>query len=105
MTQESLNEMALCFELLQAVGRRDHEAIRRIVASGVSPDGRPLDDTIPLDIAIAMRDVGTVKLLIELGADVNVQRGNGWTPMKSAEVEGDRAVLKAMRKSIHSHSG
>jgi ankyrin repeat protein len=72
-----------------AIDRRDEASIRRLVALGAAVSGEYITY---LHKASAAGNVAMVRLLIELGADVNAYDTNWWTPLLYAEHNGHHAV-------------
>jgi ankyrin repeat protein len=47
----------------------------------------------PLHSAVAGRDLGCVRLLVDAGADVNARQHGGWTPLHAVAQHGDTAAV------------
>jgi ankyrin repeat protein len=89
--------MAILDEILRAVYRKDHAALRRLTAG----EANALDEDrrTPLMHAILASDAdpSTVALLIERGADVNVvDRGQKWTPLHFAARDGNDEIVQVL---------
>jgi ankyrin repeat protein len=67
--------------LHDAAWRGDVEEIRRIVRSGADIDWRDSIGETALFGAAAWGHVDAVKLLLELGAEPNLQEATGYTPL------------------------
>ena len=77
-----------------AVYRGDVEAVRRELAAGVSPDLREAN-VAPLNMAVDLNRMEIMLLLIEAGADVNLQV-DIFTPLHMACVHGCKARVAAL---------
>jgi uncharacterized protein len=51
----------------------------------------------PLHSACAARDLATVRLLLERGADPNVPQPSGFTPLDAAREHGDEELERLLR--------
>jgi ankyrin repeat protein len=52
----------------------------------------------PLSVAAWCGHAQVAELLIDFGADINVQDRYGWTPLREAEVSNRRAVVDLLRQ-------
>ena len=77
-----------------AVYRGDVEAVRRELAAGVSPDLREAN-VAPFNMAVDLNRMEIMLLLIEAGADVNLQV-DIFTPLHMACVHGCKARVAAL---------
>jgi ankyrin repeat protein len=62
------------------------EAVRAILDTGFPPDADAVNEfkVRPIHSAAAARDVTSVRLLLEAGADPNVRQNGGYTPLHTA---------------------
>src|SRR5688572_6513537 len=84
-------------EVLRAVYRKDLSVLESLPASAVN--ARDEDGRTPLMHAILAEDADPwiVRLLIERGADVNVQdRGEKWTPLHFAARDLDEPIVRLL---------
>ena len=88
-----------------AVRAGDVEAVRRELAAGVSPDlGATLcwgNNVTPLMVAInteaaTKEQLEITLLLLEAGADVDLLREGDWSPLFSACMHGNEAIIAAL---------
>lgn len=71
-------------ELFSAAKSGDTEALRRLIAAGVSPNSANDEGQTPLHIAAVEGHLGAVQALIDSGADVNARDAMQWTPIFKA---------------------
>lgn len=94
--------MTISDALIRAVYRKDHSAIRSIVAAGEDMNATDEDGRTPLMHAILAEDADTktVGLLVELGADVNVHDGGqNWTSLHFAARDQQADIVLALIES------
>ena len=91
-----------CTSILRATRDRDHEAVARLIRAGKDPnekESRP-DDKLgptPLFEAIALHDLALVEILVEGGANVNLESNcekHIVTPLQKAALHGDVAIVR-----------
>lgn len=83
--------------LYHAVAERRTDVAKWLLAKGASPDG--VDHSVlPLGRAIFNEDVGMVRLLVESGADPDIDMtfGLGETPREIAKSIGNAEILSAL---------
>jgi ankyrin repeat protein len=84
-------------EILRAVYRKEHAALRRLTSAEVNT--LDTDQRSPLMHAILASDAdpSIVTLLIERGADVNaVDSGQKWTPLHLAARDGNQEIVQLL---------
>ena len=80
-------------EFADAIWRGDAAAVDAMIAAGadvnaVAPEGY----FTPLHLAVEQMHAGIARRLIEAGADINCDLGDGWTPLRHAiDIESDSA--------------
>lgn len=84
-------------EMLDALRRRDPEALRQVLADGADPNRKVLD--FPLIIAIIQNDNVAVDLLLAAGAKVDVKSDKGHFPLELAIAEGNPSVGLSLVKA------
>jgi ankyrin repeat protein len=74
------------------------EAARRLLALGANVDQRSTNasSNMPLHAALAGKHFDIVRTLLDAGADVNAQDGDGWTPVHIASHEGPPALVRLL---------
>ncbi len=78
--------------LSNAVWAGDVSAVDAAIRAGVDVNAAEGDREPPLHLAIEQMEVGIVRQLIEAGAVVNRDLGEGWTPLAHAvDIESDSA--------------
>jgi ankyrin repeat protein len=79
-------------ELSNAVWAGDAAAVDAAIRAGVDVNAVVDDRQPPLHLAIEQMEVGIVRRLVEAGALVNRDLGQGWTPLTHAvDIESDAA--------------
>jgi ankyrin repeat protein len=74
------------------------ETVEALLAAGADADAdaeNPLR-VRPLHSAVASRDAGSVKALLEAGADPNVRQQGGFTPLHGAAHAGDAEMVRML---------
>ncbi len=71
-------------EIFAAINTNDFEQVRAIVAADKSALSQTSKGLLPLHFAINLRKTDMIKLLLELGADINGMAENGQTPLHFA---------------------
>jgi ankyrin repeat protein len=80
--------------LVDAVAKGDADSVRRILASGADPNElAPMGGNSPLGSA---HSTEIVNLLLDAGADPNLQDGMDFTPLMVAAMNGDFDVVKLL---------
>ncbi|MFC4101609.1 ankyrin repeat domain-containing protein [Paenibacillus xanthanilyticus] len=80
--------------LLQAVDRRDADAVAKLVQEGADVNAQDAKGRTPAMIATYNNDPATVQALIDAGADVNIQDEIRNTPFLYAGAEGYLEIVK-----------
>lgn len=84
--------------LMEAAGVGNNSIIKQLVGKGATVNAKDYEGTTPLHFAVMYGHLETVKLLIELGADPNVQAaGLGRTPMSLAEANGYMEIVQILK--------
>ena len=88
-------------ELFRAVAENDVDGVRDCVSSGIDVNTRDPRQVVghgnsPLHDAANVGSLSVVRVLLELGADVNARCNSGWTPLLRACNAGHDAVAKAL---------
>jgi uncharacterized protein len=83
-------------DVLAAVKRGDHEALRALVKKRADVNAAEADGTTALHLAIRARDAAAVATLIRAGANVNAANRYEMTPLSLAAVNGDAATISAL---------
>lgn len=80
-------------QFCDAVWAGDLPTVEAMIAAGVDVNAAPADGrSRPLHLAIEQQRVEIVRQLIKAGADVNLDLGEGWTPLEHAiDIESDAA--------------
>ena len=75
-----------------------HEAVRYLLEKGadVNLAAKNATRVAAVHAAAARRDVATMRLLIEHGADVNARQQNDYTPLRAAREQGDEAMVELL---------
>jgi ankyrin repeat protein len=76
------------------------ETAALLVERGADVSARSRNDfgVTPLHSACAARDVASVRLLLERGADPNVEQPSGFTPLDAAREHGDPELERLLRE-------
>lgn len=78
-------------------GESDLDDLERLIASGADVSARREEgQETPLLMAARLGAVSVCRALLAAGADPNAQRHDGWTPICSAYLEGDVALLDVL---------
>ncbi len=85
--------------LLEAVQRRDPEAVRGLLKERVDVNAKRGDGVSALAWAVHVDDLDTVDLLIRAGADVNAANELGVTPLMLAAVNGHAAMVDRLLRA------
>ena len=83
--------------LVSAVIRQRHDVAEWLLSKGADPDGSDNCSITPLESAIENEDVPMIRLLIDAGADPDLDRLSiGITPRSVAAKSGNPAVIAAL---------
>lgn len=82
-----------CLELHLAIASRQHNEVKRLLASGADVHQPDTDDCLPLEKAVALEDLKTVQFLLRAGADPN--RGSS-PPLLEAVYRGSYELVAAL---------
>jgi ankyrin repeat protein len=85
--------------LLEAIQRRDHQAVRMLLKQQVDVNARRGDGVTALAWAVYQDDIETVDLLIPAGADVNAANDLGVTPLMLAAVNGNGSMTERLLRA------
>src|SRR5581483_2382762 len=80
-------------DVLTAVQRGDHQALRSLIARKTAADAAQPDGTTPLHWAVRQGDLESARLLVAAGADPNRANRYGVTPLPLAAANGDAAMV------------
>lgn len=86
-------------QLLEAAGRGDTNAVKKLLEQGASVKVKDPDGRTPLTEAVWGNHIATVKLLIEKGADPNARKNDGATPLSIATGKGYKEVADVLKKA------
>ena len=75
------NQKSLNFQLAQAAGLGDNEAVVKLLGLGADINSTHTDNVTPIYAAASSGHLETVALLIKEGADVNIPLRTGETPL------------------------
>ena len=85
--------------LVEAVKNRDMPAVRTLLAQKVDVNGKWPDGATALHWAAHWGDLDTVKLLLGVGATVNVANDHDVTPLSLACTNGNAAIVDVLLKA------
>ena len=75
--------------------------IAALIEAGADPDARNEDGLTPLHMAVVNNDPAVIEALIQAGADPNMRDFSSlFTPLMMAELLGNSAAIKALRKAM-----
>jgi len=85
-------------QLVAAAARGDVEGVRALLDADADANGADEAGLTPLHAAAGARgdDAALCELLIQYGARVDVRDRDGWTPLHSAAVQGNRRVAELL---------
>ncbi len=85
-------------ELCEMVAKGDEAGVRAVLARGVNPNARSLDNAGPILLhAVTLGKPAVVRALLEAGADVNASTWQGkLTALHLAATKGDAETLRAL---------
>lgn len=86
MSKHYLNWVEELFDAIEE--RQDLNRVREMIASGCDVNVREAEDCTPLIAAVLASNLEMVKLLVELGADVNMVDGYFDSPLYYAKYKG-----------------
>lgn len=64
-------------ELYYALKRQDTNLLAQLLSDGTDPNKKELNRTTPLNFALLIRDIDSVRLLLEYGADMTIRDDSG----------------------------
>lgn len=86
--------------LVEAVKRKDQDAVRSLLAQRVDVNASEGDGATALMWAVHAHDAQTTDLLIRAGANVNAANDNGVTALTLACTNGDAAMVETLLKAM-----
>jgi ankyrin repeat protein len=81
--------------LTVALASKQIKMVEHLLKRGANPNG---GSGLPLAFAIMMKNTKSMELLIKKGANVNFSGKNGFRPLMTAVVEGDKEVISLLLK-------
>lgn len=83
--------------LLRAISERRYRAVSWLLREGANPNLRNMFGLPVLMTAIARQQAEVVRLLLDAGADTQVQH-DGFTPLIYAQMSQDEAIIRMIEK-------
>jgi len=84
-------------DLIEAVGKGDISAIRRLAAAKKTDlNGRDKLGRVPLIVAVKNGNTDAINVLKDLGANLYAQDGSGFTPLTKAAAEGQSIAIRTL---------
>ena len=85
------------YKLIEAIKGEDYDRAKKLVAAGGGDlNAKDSNGDAPIVFAIAKRQVGLVKAMIEAGADADSKNVEGWTPLMSAVMVENAEIVKLL---------
>eukprot|EP00397_Hematodinium_sp_SG-2012_P026258 GEMP01027497.1.p1 GENE.GEMP01027497.1~~GEMP01027497.1.p1 ORF type:complete len:292 (+),score=50.98 GEMP01027497.1:147-1022(+) len=72
------------------------EAVEKLLAAGISPDGQDMEGNAALSFACSEGHADIVEILLSNGANVNIKERKGITPLSSASSGGHENIVKLL---------
>jgi len=73
------------------------EALALLLNAGANPDARMVDESTPLHAAALKGSTGMAGILIQFGANVGLQDGQGRTPIEVAITNRRRSIVELLK--------
>lgn len=89
--------------LIIAARTNDTAQIRSLLEDGMNVDGKDADGMTALGWAIKRRNVAAATLLVEAGADAEIEARDGWTPMSLAVKTGNPTIIEIAMRGLDKH--
>lgn len=86
-------------QLLEAAGKGDTNAVKKLLEQGASVKVKDPDGRTPLTEAVWGNHIVIVKLLLDKGADPNDRKNDGATPLSIATGKGYKEVAEVLKKA------
>lgn len=89
--------------LIIAARTNDTAQMRSLLENGMNVDAQDEQGMTALGWAIKRRNVAAATLLVEAGADAEVEARDGWTPMSLAVRTGNATIIEIAMRGLDRH--